>query len=78
MAILPCTKCGGEGTLYTSRHGGNDPDVWPIGTCDACGGSGNAVCEARGCSEHGVGFNDDGELLCEDCLLEWATAEDAL
>lgn len=27
-------------------------------------------CEHRGCSEQGVGFNDDGEWLCEDCLLD--------
>ena len=24
-----CPHCGGEGVLYTSRYGGNDPDVWP-------------------------------------------------
>lgn len=30
-------------------------------------------CEHRGCSEEAIGFNDDGEALCEDHLFEWAT-----
>lgn len=42
--------------------------------------SGTQVCEARGCKEAAVGFNDDGEALCEDCLslsfMERAMEED--
>jgi len=38
--IVTCDKCGGEGKLFTSRYGGNDPDVWCTGTCDVCEGSG--------------------------------------
>ena len=38
--ILNCYHCGGEGKLYTSRYGGNDPDVWPTGTCPVCDGKG--------------------------------------
>lgn len=72
MAILACTKCQGEGSLYTSRYGGNDPDVWRTGECPVCEGSGNAPCDARGCKEPAVAFNDDGEALCEDCLADWA------
>ncbi len=72
MPILACIKCSGEGTLYTSRYGGNDPDVWPTGECDACEGSGNAICDARGCRAVAVGFDEDGRALCEDCLQEWA------
>jgi DnaJ-class molecular chaperone len=75
MSLIPCSKCSGEGSLYTSRHGGNDPDVWRTGECDACKGSGNQACEARGCSEPAVAFNDDGEALCEDCLSDWTIAE---
>lgn len=37
---VTCEKCGGEGTLYTSKYGGNDPDVWPVGTCEECEGTG--------------------------------------
>jgi hypothetical protein len=79
MAILFCSKCSGEGSLYTSKYGGNDPDVWRTGECESCNGSGAQVCEARGCDEPAVGFNDDGEALCEDCLMEWAMnySEDA-
>lgn len=72
MAILSCQKCSGEGTIYTSRYGGNDPDVYPVGKCEACDGSGSQPCERRGCKENAVGFNDDGEAMCADCLLEWA------
>lgn len=70
--ILTCPKCAGEGATYTSKHGGNDPDVWREGQCPACKGGGNAKCEGRGCNENAVGFNDDGDALCEDCLQEWA------
>ena len=71
---IPCSRCSGEGSLYASRYGGNDPDVWRTGECDACNGSGNQVCEQRGCHEPAIAFNDDGEALCEDCLSEWTIA----
>ena len=73
MALLPCSKCGGEGREFKSKYGGNDPDVWDAGACTACEGSGNQTCEARGCSEPAIAFNDDAEALCEDCLAEWAS-----
>jgi hypothetical protein len=75
---LTCIKCSGEGSIYTSKYGGNDPDVWRTGECDACAGSCNEPCAMRGCAENAVAFNDDGETLCEDCLVEWASnyAED--
>jgi hypothetical protein len=66
--ILTCSKCSGEGSLYKSKYGGNDPDVWRTGQCDACKGSGNESCALRGCDEKAVTFNDDGEPLCSDCL----------
>jgi hypothetical protein len=28
--------------------------------------------ECKNCQEPGVGYNDDGEFLCEDCLLDEA------
>lgn len=76
--ILTCTRCEGEGSIYASRYGGNDPDVWRVGPCEDCGGSGNMICEQRGCSEDAVAFNDDGEALCEDCLFEWTLSEAGL
>lgn len=69
--ILSCTKCNGEGRIFKSKYGGNDPDVWDAGQCEACEGSGNQTCEARGCTETAVAFNEDGEAFCEDCLAQW-------
>ena len=71
---LWCSKCQGEGSLYASRYGGNDPDVWRTGKCDVCDGSGTQKCEAKGCDKDAVGFNDDGEALCEDCLMQWVAS----
>ena len=71
--ILPCSKCGGEGRIFKSKYGGNDPDVWDAGQCDICEGDGHSRCEARGCNEKAVCFNEDGEALCEDCFVEWQT-----
>jgi hypothetical protein len=73
MGTLYCAKCQGEGQMYGSKYGGNDPDVYRTGKCDACDGSGTQVCDARGCTEPAIAFNDDGEALCEDCLAEWAS-----
>ena len=39
--------------------------------CPACKGSGNETCASRGCKEDAVGFNEDGEALCDICLTEW-------
>lgn len=70
---MPCSFCGGEGRIFKSKYGGNDPDVWDAGQCERCDGSGNEKCEARGCDENAIAFNEDGEALCEDCLTEWIT-----
>jgi hypothetical protein len=61
---LPCARC--EGACVTADGV----------TCEPCGGSGEARCERRGCAQKAIGFNDDGEALCEDCLAEWATGFD--
>jgi hypothetical protein len=73
MPIISCRKCSGEGRLYKSKYGGNDPDVWDAGKCEWCDGSGSAPCERCSCKNGAVGFNDDGDALCEDCLMEWAS-----
>lgn len=36
--FVPCEACQTEGRRYTSRYGGNDPDVWDDGPCEECGG----------------------------------------
>ncbi len=42
-----CENCGGEGRLFESRYGGNDPDVWDVGPCPACEGTGYADHESE-------------------------------
>ena len=59
--MLPCYKCSGACESAAGVE------------CSACAGSGQQICESRGCAEKAVGFNDDGKALCEDCLAEWAT-----
>lgn len=70
-----CQHCGGEGRIFKSKYGGNDPDVWDAGKCEVCEGSGKRQCERHGCDEIAVGVNGDGEALCEDCLIDWEWSE---
>lgn len=35
-------------------------------------GSGNARCDNRGCENAAAGFDEFGDALCEDCLMEVA------
>jgi DnaJ-class molecular chaperone len=47
VRLVSCDSCGGEGQFYTSRHGGNDPDVYPTGEeCPWCRGDGMVWVEA--------------------------------
>ncbi len=39
-----CPRCNGEGKVWHSRYGGNDPDVWPK-TCPECDGTGIVQCD---------------------------------
>lgn len=55
---LPCRNCQGEALV-------NDEP------CTACDGSGTQKCDSRGCKMKAIGFNDNAEALCEDCLSEW-------
>lgn len=45
--FVQCPCCGGEGRIYKSRYGGNDPDVWDAGQCEMCEGTGTAEVEAE-------------------------------
>lgn len=47
VRLVSCEACGGEGQFYTSRHGGNDPDVWPYEECPWCRGDGRMWVEAE-------------------------------
>ena len=66
-----CVECDGEGRIYRSRFGGNDPYVWSV-RCDTCAGDGEIVrlCEAQRCDRHAtelVTFADCVEPYCEQC-----------
>jgi len=49
-----CENCGGEGMLYTSRYGGNDPDVWSTGECPVCDGTGYELVETEEIDEEDI------------------------
>lgn len=68
---IECQICSGEGSIYASRHGGNDPDVYRVGPCEECGGSGSEMCASKGCGNHSVVTNDDGYHLCDGCFTDW-------
>lgn len=68
---MACTNCGGEGRLYQSRYGGNDPDVWDAGECPVCHGTADEPCSRFKCDEAAVGENADGEPMCQHCLDVW-------
>lgn len=74
---IPCTKCQGEGSLYTSRYGGNDPDVWRTGECPSCKGSGDQKCDARGCRGLATCGTSDGEYLCREHMNEWLAGDES-
>jgi len=70
MTILYCESCSGEGRIYKSRYGGNDPDVWDAGQCPSCKGSGLETC-ANGCGEPAVGRDEANNPLCRGCFDDW-------
>jgi hypothetical protein len=50
---IVCDRCE-EGTRWTSRYGGNDPDVWPVGLCEACDGTGTRELCCELCGDYGA------------------------
>jgi len=77
-----CDVCGGEGRIWMSRYGGNDPDVWDAGPCEYCGWNGciAMMCEHIGCKDAATvdGLAKFGEewvddrWLCDHHAAEWA------
>lgn len=56
---------------------GSGTDEWG-GTCMCCGGNGRDPDCCEQCDQIGVGFNEDGEYLCEECMFEAATSVSSL
>jgi hypothetical protein len=67
---LVCDRCE-DGTRWTSRHGGNDPDVWPIGRCETCDGTGLVPIHCEACWEPAVRVFE-GNPLCMAHFEEWS------
>ena len=70
-----CRDCE-DGTRWTSRHGGNDPDVWSTGACETCDGTGiqQVCCEA--CGEYGADTYHEDLPMHEACAKR-ASVDDA-
>jgi len=82
MVRISCSMCGGEGTKYASRYGGNDPDVYPIGQCEACEGSGDQMCEDCGEVVATHEYQDPRHarnkfFVCNACFSEWTEEDNA-
>ena len=81
MLTRICDDCE-DGTRWVSRHGGLDPDVWPV-RCDACDGAGEVVRECEGWLCHRpatvlVAFPDGAsEPYCDACAVEMRAEADA-
>ena len=77
---LPCRHCGGEGRRWTSRYGGNDPDVTDAGPCEHCQGSGDQPCQYCETGDPAVAKWKDSRsehYLCRSCHEEWVAEEAA-
>lgn len=68
---VECPECGGEGRIYRSKYGGNDPDVWDAGPCEDCDGTGEQPIGCEGCwgRRHPLDATEvfNGLSYCADC-----------
>lgn len=75
---FPCPDCE-DGIRWTSRYGGNDPDTYPAGKCETCGGDGLARCsDCSDVARHAWIMTGPGQttaLLCDAHHAEWLAAE---
>jgi hypothetical protein len=46
----PCSECE-DGTIWRSKYGGNDPDVWAV-KCGVCDGTGELTLDCDQCSTY--------------------------
>jgi hypothetical protein len=72
MIFIPCEDCE-DGIRWTSRRGGNDPDVWAV-DCETCGGRGGIeawcdLCAAPATHEVTDWHGDEG-YYCDACHAE--------
>ena len=67
---VECDDCGGEGRIWKSRYGGNDPDVWRVGPCEACDGTGHVEVVCEYCGDLGATEMLDGRPYHLRCAEE--------
>lgn len=64
--LVQCPHCE-DGICYISRYGGNDPDVWRVGLCETCEGSGGVPLRCEDCGEDATSLFL-GRPFCEPCV----------
>ena len=70
-----CEHCDGEGKLWTSRWGGNDPDVTYAGRCEECvDGVVEVFCEGWACRDPATEMvtfpGGESEPYCQQCAVQ--------
>lgn len=65
----PCPHCCGEGVIYTSRYGGNDPDVWSTPCFECDDGSVLVYCDT--CPGMPAAEFHDNQWWCVSCAKDW-------
>jgi hypothetical protein len=63
---VECEHCE-DGIRWTSRYGGNDPDVWPVGRCETCDGTGQVELRCALCGEYGATDRVGDEVFHAGC-----------
>jgi hypothetical protein len=66
---VECEHCE-DGIRWTSRYGGNDPDVWPVGRCETCDGTGRVEVVCEWCGDHGATDLLEGRPYHLECAEE--------
>jgi len=66
---ITCPDCE-DGIRWTSCYGGNDPDVWRVGTCETCDGEGVVPLCCDGCPNPEAVEWFQGYKLCARCAAE--------
>ncbi len=64
-----CQLCE-DGIVWTSRHGGNDPDTYRVGLCELCDGTCRVPLSCDCCPNPEATEWFQGLALCPTCAAE--------
>ena len=73
--LITCPDCE-DGTVWRSRHGGNDPDVWAV-RCEECDGTGIETLHCDGCRNEATEMFDGAPWCAAHAAEQRADAIDA-